>query len=97
MFAGVARLCNEDDAYNRARGRTVLLSIAASKISMRCKGTKLGNVQVALDALRAVDGVDQIVGDLKAEDIVDGHRERTMTLLWALSGPAGFKTLQIPM
>lgn len=50
-------------------------------------------MQVALDALRAVDGVDQIVGDLKAEDIVDGHRESTMTLLWALLGPAGFKTL----
>ena len=67
------------------------------KFPCTVRAQKIGNVQVALDALRAVDGVDQIVGDLKAEDIVDGHRERTMTLLWALLGPAGFKTLQIPM
>ena len=67
------------------------------KFPCAVRAQKIGNVQVALDALRAVDGVDQIVGDLKAEDIVDGHRERTMTLLWALLGPAGFKTLQIPM
>ena len=61
------------------------------------KAQKIGNVQVALGALRASDGVDQIAGDLKAEDIVDGHREKTLTLLWALLGPAGLKTLQIPM
>ena len=67
------------------------------KFPCAVRAEKIGNVQVAFDALRAVDGVDQIVGDLKAEDIVDGHRERTMTLLWALLGPAGFKPLQIPM
>ena len=61
------------------------------------RAQKIGNVQVAMGALRAIDGVDQIVGDLKAEDIVDGHREKTMTLLWALLGPAGFRSLQIPM
>ncbi|KAM0799380.1 hypothetical protein BDR22DRAFT_336320 [Usnea florida] len=57
------------------------------------RAQQIGNVQVALDTLRAVDGVDQIVGDLKAEDIVDGHRERTMTLLWALLGSSGFKSV----
>ena len=57
------------------------------------RAQKIGNVQVALDALRALDGVDQIVGDLKAEDIVDGHRERTMTLLRALLGFSGFKSV----
>ena len=51
------------------------------KFPCAVRAQKIGNVQVALDALRAVDGADQIVGDLKAEDIVDGHRERTMTLL----------------
>ena len=63
------------------------------KFPCAVRAQKIGNVQIALDALRAVDGVDQIVGDVKAEDIVDGHRERTMTLLWALLGSAGLKTV----
>ena len=66
------------------------------KLPCAVREQKIGNVQVALDALRAVDGVDQVVGDLKAEDIVDGHRERTMTLLWALLGPVNFKSFRSP-
>ncbi|PSN62597.1 calmodulin-binding protein-like protein Sha1 [Corynespora cassiicola Philippines] len=55
---------------------------------------KLYNVQVALAALRDVRGIPiQAVGGIKAEDIVDGHREKTLSLLWALVGKCGLGTL----
>lgn len=55
---------------------------------------KLYNVQVALSALSGVRGLPlQAVGGIKAEDIVDGHREKTLSLLWALVGKCGLSTL----
>ncbi|CAF9926593.1 hypothetical protein IMSHALPRED_007006 [Imshaugia aleurites] len=52
---------------------------------------RIYNVQVALNALRAVHGVGPLADGLSAEDIVDGHREKTMTMLWALLGNRGLK------
>ncbi|KPJ02702.1 Protein abnormal spindle [Papilio xuthus] len=43
---------------------------------------KIHNVQVALNALKEANFV--IVGDIKATDIADGHREKTLSLLWQL-------------
>ncbi|XP_073945127.1 microtubule assembly factor abnormal spindle [Choristoneura fumiferana] len=43
---------------------------------------KIHNVQVALNALKEAKFV--IVGDITATDIADGHREKTMSLLWQL-------------
>lgn len=54
---------------------------------------KVYNVQIALSALREVRGVGQIIESFKAEDIVDGHRERTVTLLWGLVGKCGLAKL----
>ena len=54
---------------------------------------KLHNVQVALSALRGVQGIEQIMGKVSAEDFVDGHRERTMIMLWGLVGKWGLGTL----
>ena len=48
------------------------------------RAQKVYNVQLALSALRAVAEVGQIAEDVRAEEIVDGHREKTVTLLWAL-------------
>lgn len=56
------------------------------KVPCIARTQKLYNVQIALSALRGVSGMGRIVDGLKAEDIVDGHRERTVTLLWGLVG-----------
>ncbi|CAG9584485.1 unnamed protein product [Danaus chrysippus] len=43
---------------------------------------KIHNVQVALNALKEADFV--ILGDITATDIADGHREKTLSLLWQI-------------
>jgi abnormal spindle-like microcephaly-associated protein len=53
----------------------------------------LYNVQVALGALKYFGGVTQITDDIRPEDIVDGHREKTMALLWALVNSWGLDSL----
>ena len=57
------------------------------------RAQKVYNVQIALSALRGIHGVGQIAENLSAEDIVDGHREKTVTLLWSLVGKWGLDTL----
>lgn len=58
------------------------------------RAQKLYNVQVALAALDGVRGLPiQVVGGMTPEDIVDGHRERTLSLLWSLIGKHGLGTL----
>ncbi|KAF1956844.1 hypothetical protein CC80DRAFT_525592 [Byssothecium circinans] len=58
------------------------------------RAQKLYNVQVALAALDGVRGIPiQAVGGIKPEDIVDGHREKTLSLLWSLVGKHGLSTL----
>lgn len=59
------------------------------KVPCITRTQKVYNVQVALSALRGVSGIGRIVDKLRAEDIVDGHRERTVTLLWGLVGTWG--------
>ncbi|KAF2869163.1 hypothetical protein BDV95DRAFT_641917 [Massariosphaeria phaeospora] len=55
---------------------------------------KLYNVQVALSALNSIHGIPtQAINTIRAEDIVDGHRERTLSLLWALVGKCGLGSL----
>ena len=54
---------------------------------------KTYNVQLALSALHGICGVRNIVEDIKAEDIVNGHREKTVTLLWSLIGTCGLGTM----
>ena len=61
------------------------------KFPCTARAQKIYNVQVALGALRAVHGVNQISESLSAEEIVDGHRERTMTLLCAMLGNWGLE------
>jgi abnormal spindle-like microcephaly-associated protein len=58
------------------------------------RAQKLYNVQVALAALTGVRGLPaQAVHGIRAEDIVDGHREKTLSLLWSLVGKCGLATL----
>jgi abnormal spindle-like microcephaly-associated protein len=49
------------------------------------KVQKMHNVQVALSALTGARGLaGTAIETIKAEDIVNGHREKTLSLLWAL-------------
>ncbi|KAK5102262.1 hypothetical protein LTR70_000048 [Exophiala xenobiotica] len=59
------------------------------KVPCVSRATKVWNVQVALAALGHVKGISKFVEDVSAEDIVDGHREKTIKLLWALVGRYG--------
>ncbi|CAD0106954.1 unnamed protein product [Aureobasidium uvarum] len=49
------------------------------------KAQKMHNVQVALSALAGARGLaGTAIETIKAEDVVNGHREKTLSLLWAL-------------
>lgn len=63
----------------------------SQKLKVPCvsRAAKVFNVQIALDALKGVIGIDTIVKDINAEHIVDGYREKTMALLWVLVGKWG--------
>ena len=57
------------------------------------RATKMFNVELALSALKGVRGMGSTVQDIKAEDIVDGYREKTVALLWGLVGKWGLGSL----
>jgi len=54
------------------------------KLPCPSRAAKVWNVQVALAALTHVKGISKLIEDVSAEDIVDGYREKTVKLLWAL-------------
>lgn len=57
------------------------------------RAAKVFNVQIALSALQAVKGSGPILEDIRAEDIVDGYREKTIALLWSLVSKWGLAGL----
>ena len=57
------------------------------------RSQKVYNMQLALGALQGVAGIKQILNNVTAEDFVDGHREKTMCMLWGLIGRWGLSTL----
>ncbi|EFQ88183.1 hypothetical protein CFE70_009225 [Pyrenophora teres f. teres 0-1] len=55
---------------------------------------KVYNIQIALAALNTVPAMPSAaISGIRAEDIVDGHREKTLSLLWSLVGQCGLGTL----
>ncbi|KAL1303147.1 hypothetical protein AAFC00_006578 [Neodothiora populina] len=62
--------------------------VLSQHLKFPCAGRaqKLHNVQIALSALRDVEGslTEAAVSSTRAEDVVDGHREKTLSLLWSL-------------
>lgn len=64
-----------------------------TKLPCTSKPLKLHNVQIALDALCSVTAMSSVAKTLRAHDIVDGHREKTVGLLWALISRFGLGTL----
>ncbi|EGC46282.1 calmodulin-binding protein Sha1 [Histoplasma capsulatum var. duboisii H88] len=69
--------------------------ILSQHLKIPCIGraTKLFNVQIALGALAGVQGIGSIAQGIRAEDIVDGYREKTIALLWGLVGKWGLSAL----
>lgn len=63
------------------------------KYPITAKAQKIFNVQVALDALRDVRGIGTFTDKVSAEDVVNGHREKTVALLWGLSSKWGLDRL----
>jgi abnormal spindle-like microcephaly-associated protein len=63
------------------------------KFPSESRTVKLFNVQLALTALQQVQSMRSIVQGISAEDIVDGFRERTVALLWGLTGKWGLAGL----
>ncbi|KAJ6005325.1 hypothetical protein N7451_003269 [Penicillium sp. IBT 35674x] len=57
------------------------------------RAAKVFNVQLALSALESIKGCSAILHNVRAEDIVDGYREKTIALLWALVGKRGLSGL----
>ncbi|KAL3496601.1 hypothetical protein BJX62DRAFT_102320 [Aspergillus germanicus] len=54
---------------------------------------KMFNVKVALDALASNKEGKQLLKKIRAEDIVNGHREKTIALLWGLVSKWGLSGL----
>lgn len=61
------------------------------KLPSASRAVKLFNVQIALNALAS--GANGVMHDVAAEDIVDGHREKTLALLWRLVSKWGLPGL----
>jgi abnormal spindle-like microcephaly-associated protein len=70
--------------------------LLSQHLKLPCTGRtqKLFNVQIALSALECYDikGNNAVAG-ITAADIVDGHREKTIALLWSLVGGFGLSKL----
>ncbi|TQB75415.1 hypothetical protein MPDQ_003104 [Monascus purpureus] len=63
------------------------------KFPCTSRAAKLFNVCVALEALASANGGGVIVGNTRAEDVVDGHREKSIALLWGLVSKWGLSGL----
>lgn len=63
------------------------------KFPCSSRTVKKFNVQIALDALKVTTGAAPLVRDVDAEDIVNGHREKTIALLWGLVSRWGLSEL----
>ena len=77
----------------RAQEQSYLLLSQSLKYPCQEKKSRLFNVQIALEALRRMEGIASMVQDVQPEDIVDGHREKTLKLLWGLVGNLGLELL----
>jgi abnormal spindle-like microcephaly-associated protein len=63
------------------------------KLPCTSRATKIFNTQIALMALGESKEMKNATKDICAEDIVDGHREKTISLLWGLVGKWGLTQL----
>ena len=57
------------------------------------KAPQLYNNQIAISALQGVSSVSGFIQDVSPEDIMHGHREKTLALLWGLVSHWGMHSL----
>ncbi|KAH8422552.1 putative calmodulin-binding protein Sha1 [Aspergillus melleus] len=57
------------------------------------RAVKTFNVAIALNALTSMEGSRGLLSNVRAEDIVNGHREKTISLLWGLVSKWGLDEL----
>ncbi|RAH70703.1 putative calmodulin-binding protein Sha1, partial [Aspergillus aculeatinus CBS 121060] len=83
------------DGVRLARLVELLIRTLSSRLRFPCMGraVKLFNVQITLESLSSMDDTRKLVHNLRAEDIVDGHREKTIGLLWGLVNTWGLDRL----
>ncbi|KAK3706815.1 hypothetical protein LTR37_012494 [Vermiconidia calcicola] len=69
--------------------------LLSQHLRLPCLGRaqKLFNVELAISALRNHGRFGDTAFDITADDIVDGHRERTLSLLWSLVSDHGLEQL----
>lgn len=70
--------------------------VLSQHLKFPCLGRahKLFNVQIALSALGGIKGAaGHVAKEVTAEHVVDGHREKTLGLLWSLVGKWGLDML----
>ena len=63
------------------------------KYPLLSRASKIGNVQISLEALSQKSNIAGIIKEITAVDIVDGHREKTVALLWSLISQFGMGNL----
>ena len=63
------------------------------KFPCQTKACRLYNVQIVLSALGGLQDITSTIKNVCAEDVVDGHREKTIILLWGLVGTWGLGAL----
>ncbi len=69
--------------------------VLSQHLKMPCIGRaqKVYNVDIALSALRDHGRLLEGTGDITADDVVNGHREKTLGLLWSLVSTYGLGQL----
>lgn len=67
----------------------------SEQLKFPCLGraVKMFNVKKALEKLSSTNGGGPLVSNIRAADIVDGHREKTIALLWGLFSNWGLSGL----
>ncbi|MCJ1437338.1 hypothetical protein MMC27_006725 [Xylographa pallens] len=104
LFYPTSRLAqqHEDTTVVMPSGET-LTSLASTssfgtlskhlKFPCQTKACRLYNVQIVLSALGGLQGIPSVIKNVCSEDVVDGHREKTIILLWGLVGTWGLEAL----
>ncbi|MCJ1289630.1 hypothetical protein MMC34_001163 [Xylographa carneopallida] len=88
----IVMLSGEASASLTSTGNFGILS-QHLKYPCETKACRLYNVEIVLSALDGLQGMTSIIQNVRPEDIVDGHREKTILLLWGLVGRWGLEAL----
>lgn len=88
-----ATITQNKAVHNLAEGRKAWVLSQHLKYPCPGRSQKIHNVQIALSALNDLNGISTVTEDLDAADIVDGHREKTIAILWGMLGRRGLDLL----